>query len=221
MYIYIMRHGETAWNKAGKIQGSSDIDLTDEGKELAELSGDGFLRDGILFDRIYTSPLSRAMETARIVEKKAINPEAGKPSFFVDERLREMCFGKYEGQLLKKLKETDENIVRCFSKPSKYIPDPTGESYDHLFGRIRSFLEEVLRPLEQEEGMDRVLVLCHGTVIRAFLALIKGTALDDFWNTSQPNCSINKIELKDGKFTCLQERIFYYESGDTANRGIL
>ena len=79
----------------------------------------------------------------------------------------------------------------------------------------------MLRPLEQEDGMDRVLVLCHGTVIRAFLALIKGTSLDDFWNTSQPNCSINKIELKDGKFTCLQERILYYESEAIANRGIL
>ena len=221
MYIYIMRHGETAWNKAGKIQGSSDIALTDLGRGLAVLSGEGFRRDGIFFDRIYTSPLSRAAETAAIVAEKAGNPSAPEPFLITDERLREMCFGKYEGAVLRDLKETDENIVRCFSKPSQYVPDPTGESYGHLFSRIDRFMEDILLPLEQESGLEHVLVLCHGTVIRAFLARIKGTELDDFWNVSQPNCSINKIELKNGKFSCIQERILYYESADLENRGIL
>ena len=90
MYIYIMRHGETAWNKAGKIQGSSDIALTDLGRELAVLSGEGFRRDGIFFDRIYTSPLSRAAETAAIVAEKAGDPSAPEPFLITDERLREM-----------------------------------------------------------------------------------------------------------------------------------
>lgn len=221
MDIYIMRHGETAWNRAGKIQGSSDIELTETGKELAVLSGDGFLRDGILFDRIYTSPLSRAVETAGIIREKAMNPQAPEPSFFVDDRLREMCFGKYEGQVLREIKETDSNIVNCFSRPSAYIPDPTGESYEHLFLRIGSFLKEVLLPLEQEKELGRVLVLCHGTVIRAFLALIRETPLDEFWNVSQPNCSINQIRLEHGQFSCLRERILYYDAPEFLNRGIL
>lgn len=49
MYIYIMRHGETYWNKDGKIQGSSDIELTDFGIELARLSADGFFEGRHLF----------------------------------------------------------------------------------------------------------------------------------------------------------------------------
>lgn len=74
-------------------------------------------------------------------------------------------------------------------------------------------------PLEQETAVSQVLVLCHGTVIRAFLSLISKLPLDDFWKISQPNCSINKIELKNGNFTCLKERILYYKAAE--NRGIL
>ncbi|MCD8300502.1 MAG: histidine phosphatase family protein, partial [Clostridiales bacterium] len=54
MELYIMRHGETLWNKEGRIQGATDIDLTDFGRKLARLTGEGLARDGIVFDRIYT-----------------------------------------------------------------------------------------------------------------------------------------------------------------------
>ena len=221
MNIYLMRHGETHWNKARRIQGSSDIDLTDLGRELAVLSGDGFVKDGILFDCVYTSPLQRAVETAEIVAKAALKKDAVYPSVLVDARLREMCFGKYEGMSLINIREKDTNIVNCFSKPSLYLADPTGETYEDVFSRIDSFMEEVLLPMEQQEGVENVLVLCHGTVIRAFLARINHIALDDFWNLSQPNCSINHIELKDGVFRSVRERILYYQSAEITNRGIL
>lgn len=221
MYIYIMRHGETYWNKEGRIQGSSDIELTDFGVELAELSGEGFYKDGILFDRIYTSPYVRAVKTAKVIAKKNLNPEGEDPVFITDDRLREMCFGKYEGMKLKEIKNSDENIRNCFSCPSRYVPDETGESYDEVFRRIDSFLEQELLPLEQKPYIKNILVLCHGTVIRAFLARINHTSLDDFWNIRQPNCCINKVELKNGVFTSVQENILYYESDELMHRGIL
>lgn len=162
MYIYIMRHGETYWNKEGRIQGSSDIELTDFGVELAELSRDGFYRDGIRFDRIYTSPYIRAEKTARLIADKNRCETAPEPFFRTDDRLREMCFGKYEGLKLSLLKEYDENIVNCFSHPARYIPDETGESYEELFARIDDFMKRELLPLEQNEELQNVLVLCHG-----------------------------------------------------------
>ncbi|MCD8365429.1 MAG: histidine phosphatase family protein [Clostridiales bacterium] len=228
MYIYIMRHGETYWNKEGKIQGSSDIELTDFGLELARLSADGFRRDGICFDRIYTSPLIRAVRTAKIIAREnlrsagavageTVNAEA----FQIDARIREMCFGKYEGLKLKELRDHDENIVNCFSHPDRYIPDETGESYPEVFARIDDFMEQELLPLERDSGMRNVLVLCHGTVIRAFLSRINGIAPEDFWNIRQPNCCINKIELKNGVFASVRENILYYESEELMHRGIL
>lgn len=222
MNIYLMRHGETHWNKQGRIQGSSDIELTDFGTELAELSRDGFARDGIRFQRIYTSPYVRALKTARIVAEKtfdgALTEENG---FFVDDRIREMCFGQYEGKEIAKLKYVDENIVNCFKNPDLFVADPTGESYADVFARVEPFLKEVLLPLEQEKDLENVLVVCHGTVIRVFLTLIKQTRMEDFWKMKQPNCSINLVELKDGRFTSVRENILYYECEELLNRGIL
>ncbi|MCC8029558.1 MAG: histidine phosphatase family protein [Lachnospiraceae bacterium] len=221
MYIYIMRHGETYWNKEGRIQGSSDIELTDYGVELAELSGDGFYRDGIRFDRIYTSPYIRARQTARLIADKNRSSTAPEPFFLVDPRLREMCFGKYEGLKLKSLKEYDENILNCFSHPDLYRPDETGESYEELFSRIDNFMINELLPLEQNAALKNVLVLCHGTVIRAFLQRIDHFGMEEFWDVRQPNCSINKIELRDGVFSSVRKRMLYYDSEELTHRGIL
>ena len=64
MHLYIMRHGETFWNKKGLIQGSSDIALTPYGEELARDTRDGFDREEIRFQRIYSSPYQRARKNS-------------------------------------------------------------------------------------------------------------------------------------------------------------
>ncbi len=191
--------------------------LTDFGIELAELSRDGFFTDQITFDRIYTSPYIRARKTAEIIAEKTLPGGMTEDSFRVDARIREMCFGKYEGLLLRELKYKDQNIVNCFSKPTLFQADETGETYEEVFARIDDFMENELRSLR----LDNVLVLCHGTVIRAFLSRINGTPLDDFWKMKQPNCCINKVEYKDGVFTSIRENILYYESDELMHRGIL
>ncbi len=228
MNLYIMRHGETYWNKEGKIQGSSDIELTPFGEELAEISAEGLRRDGIFFDRIYTSPLKRAVKTAEILAEKTLRsaaeeekPTGTEPPFSVDDRLREMSFGKYEGMRLKECRQYDENIGNCFSKPSLYVPDPTGETYEAVFARVDDFTDRELLPLEGDPAMQNVLVICHGTVIRAFLHRIRALALDDIWTVRQPNCSINRFELTDGSFRVVEENILYYDAEEVKNRFIL
>lgn len=204
MYLYIMRHGETDWNKQGLIQGSSDIDLNDYGRELAEKTRDGFASDGISFDRMYCSPLRRALETASIVDEKQKLP------IIKEERIKEMSFGKYEGHSLKALAGSDPNLRNCFSRPSAYHPDPTGESFQHLLGRAADFLKEEILPLEQNPSVKNVLAVCHGAIIRAVLSVIRQKPLDDFWNDRQPNCSVNLISVENGKMEVVRENILYY-----------
>ncbi len=215
MNLYIMRHGETYWNKEGLIQGSSDIELTEFGVELAEKTRDGFVKDKVRFQRIYTSPYLRAVKTAEVINERQ------QASLIVDERVREMCFGKYEGLPLKKIKDSDRNIRNCFSIPSLYEPDETGESFEDVYARIDDFLENEIKPLEQDPDIENVLVVCHGAVIRAFLTRIRNMDLDEFWTIHQPNCSINRIELKNSRFTSIKENILYYESEELTHRGIL
>ena len=65
MLLYIVRHGETDWNKAGKVQGRTDIPLNERGRYLAEATAEG-MKD-VRIDFCYTSPLIRAKETAQII----------------------------------------------------------------------------------------------------------------------------------------------------------
>lgn len=90
-HIYFARHGQTVWNVENKICGATDIELTEKGHEQAELLGKKILEEGIKIDKILYSPLIRAAETARhISEITGIPMEC-------EERLKEQCFGKYEG----------------------------------------------------------------------------------------------------------------------------
>ena len=89
MKLYLVRHGETDWNKVKKIQGQVDIPLNQFGKRLAEETAEG-LRD-IPFDLCISSPLSRAHETARIILYRKDIP------IIKDARIEEMAFGEYEG----------------------------------------------------------------------------------------------------------------------------
>lgn len=89
MDIYLIRHGETDWNKEKKLQGVTDIPLNAYGIELAEKTAEG-LKD-VPFDRIYTSPLIRAKKTAEIIR-------GNRPiDLVVKEELKEISFGDYEG----------------------------------------------------------------------------------------------------------------------------
>ena len=67
MTIYLIRHGETVWNQKHLFQGSNDIPLNENGVAVAHATAAGMAAAGLNFDRIYSSPLSRAYETARII----------------------------------------------------------------------------------------------------------------------------------------------------------
>ena len=99
MKLYMMRHGETSWNKIRRIQGQSDIDLNEAGREAARLTSKA-LKD-FRFDAAYTSPLSRARETGEIVLAGRDIP------LIEDERLKEANFGPYEGADLNELYEKE------------------------------------------------------------------------------------------------------------------
>ena len=91
MELYIIRHGETKWNSEKRLQGRSDIELNEYGIELARITSEA-LKD-VKFDRIYSSPLKRAYETAEILRGSR------KLDIICDDRLKEMCFGDYEGKV--------------------------------------------------------------------------------------------------------------------------
>ena len=89
MELYLIRHGLTVWNAAGKLQGNTDIELNEQGREAAGQLG--IQLDNVSFDIIYSSPLIRAYETACLIRGNRNIP------IVRDKRLRELSFGEKEG----------------------------------------------------------------------------------------------------------------------------
>lgn len=115
MKLYLVRHGETDWNKVKKIQGQVDIPLNQFGKHLAEETAEG-LHD-IPFDLCISSPLSRAYETARIILEGRDVP------IITDARIGEMAFGEYEGKCCARDHwELPEDFQKFFDDPVGFRP---------------------------------------------------------------------------------------------------
>lgn len=113
MIIYLMRHGETEWNRTGRLQGQSDIPLNEFGIRLAEKTAEG-LKD-VNFDAVFSSPLQRALKTAEIVAgSRAVTVET-------DERLREIYFGSGEGARFDEAKGNASHPLHNFSAGRKLI----------------------------------------------------------------------------------------------------
>lgn len=172
MKLYIMRHGETDWNKEKRLQGQSDIELNEFGRELAYKTRDG-LKD-IAFDFAITSPLKRAKETARIVVGDRNIP------LIEDERIKEMGFGSYEGLRCKgeDCDITDEQFQNFFKAPQNYRAPEDGEDFETFCCRVGNFLRELYRKEEYQDST--ILISVHGAVLCAMLKDMKQNPMQMF-----------------------------------------
>lgn len=206
--IYFLRHGETTWNRAKILQGSiSHPDLTDKGVTMAKDTAKGMEAAGLRFGRIYTSPYRRARHTAEIIAESGIGPAP-----IDDARLREMCFGKYEGMSYTKGKYADDNLRCFFEEPDKYVPQGEGaETTAQVRARLRDFLENEVRPLDGK--VSSVLCVAHSLVLRALVRELAGdNAPAEATKALQRNCCVHKVRYEDGRFTLVETgRIFYQE----------
>ncbi len=202
MEIYIVRHGQTLWNQGKRLQGSTDIELNDNGRDLAVKTGIALKNTRI--DVIYSSPLKRAYETASLIRgDRDID-------IITDDRIRELSFGHFEGQNFSELIK-DENLTfrHFFKQPHLYNPADDGESLEHLIERAGSFMQEVIEPLEKT--CERVMIVAHGALNKAIMSYIKKHSTEYFWSGGlQENCNVIIVDYTDGKYTIIDEtRLFY------------
>lgn len=203
MIVYLIRHGETALNKQKRLQGQSDYELNEYGRELARVTGEALRQ--IPFDMAISSPLSRALETAKLVLGERRIP------LVTDKRIQEISFGSYEGLCFGEegYNIPDEGFLKFFHAPEAYVAPPKGESIDELIERTGAFWKELT---EKPEYQDKtILVSTHGGALKAILAGIRQTEKKDFWGTGvHKNCAVTMIEVVEGKTTVLEEGKIYY-----------
>ncbi len=171
--IWFLRHGETAWNREGRLQGQQDIPLNDLGRAQAETAG---IRLAALAPAAelpwIVSPLDRTRRTAELAREGAGLPAEG---YALDDRLKEITFGRWEGLTWPEVRKADPAGAAKREVDKWGFAPPGGESYAMLVERIRPWIETVDAPC---------VVVAHGGVARAMLHVIAGvpehevTALD-------------------------------------------
>ncbi|MCC6094853.1 MAG: histidine phosphatase family protein [Eubacterium sp.] len=192
MTIYLLRHGETTINTiGGRFQGqinTQEAALNSRGREQAREAGEEFRRRGIHFDLVYSSPQERAVETAMLATGKS----AGQ--IILDDRLKELNFGPYEGQKWEKMDPRKfDTMMHDFGN---YMPGPGLESSMQLMQRVCSFLEE----LKRNRPAESILVSTHGGTIRAALVHIHADPMKTFWQNPVGNCAWFALQCERDRF---------------------
>ena len=184
--IYIIRHGKTELNRANVLQGRSNYPLNAEGVCQAEKAAE-MLR-GITFDRVFSSPLIRAIQTAEIVAP-------GKP-ITVDDRLIEMDYGPYEGLGLSNL---PPEVLTFFSD---FVNNPAPEGMEQLnsvVSRAGDFIEE-LRDIP-----GNILISTHAIAMKGILEYLTPESRGAYWSKYIGNCAVYTAENVNGRIDTPKE----------------
>jgi broad specificity phosphatase PhoE len=181
--LLLVRHGATAWNTESRIIGRTDFPLSDHGKRQARQLADRLTHEGIA--AIYTSNMKRAIETAAaIADSCRLSPR-------VDDRLREMDFGRWEGLTLDDVQNRFSESFMAWKSGNPLVGPPDGESPESLARRVQSFVDDlVARHMGQS-----VLVVSHGGVFQAMVFLIMNIPFRNGWHFYMYNGSISELWL--------------------------
>jgi broad specificity phosphatase PhoE len=164
--IYYIRHGETEWNAAGRFQGSRDIPLNDLGRTQAVRSG-GILADLLVRDgrdpsslAFVASPLGRARLTMELMRgAMKLPPE----DYAVDDRLREIGYGQWEGLTLPEMALHDAATFASRNEDQWGVAAPSGESYASVTLRVREWFDSLLTDM---------VAVAHGGTMRALMVAL-------------------------------------------------
>ena len=161
MNVYVMRHGTTVWNEAGRTQGRTNNRLSRSGVELTKKVSKEHAN--VKFDAIICSPLMRTVQTANLMN------EYHKVKVIKDQRLIEIDQGVFSGRVYKTLTEEEKKIKN--SRDVSYGM----ESYQSVYTRILDFIIE----LNREKKYKNVLIVTHNTPA-SFIANIYNNVEIDF-----------------------------------------
>ena len=209
--LYIIRHGQTQLNKTFALQGRSDLPLNEEGCRQAEEAGKWFRGQKIIFARVYSSPLQRAVKTAQLCAP-GIPVET-------DERLTEMDYGPYEGMDLSAPAPEVMKFFQDLARRQKAGPDPSEgadpliqewteplppegmEPLSFVVERLGEFLEEIR---EEAEAKD-ILISTHAIAMKGALEYLTPGSKGSYWSKNIGNCSIYRTEIIEGNYHVPEE----------------
>lgn len=172
--LYLLRHGQTEFNVKKLVQGRCDSPLTDLGRKQAGMAAAWLKGHDVVPDKVVSSPLGRAMDTAQLVATELLGPDAAVESC---EGIIERCYGSFEegphDALPTDVWDPGEDLVPFGGEGSRALQERMVDTLTNLMGA---------------EGIETLLAVSHGSASRQF---IKAAAPEDFeLPTKLPNCAI-------------------------------
>ena len=189
MKIYLIRHGQTGWNKEGIFRGRIDVGLDETGLEQAKATGEA-LRT-VKIAAVYSSPLSRAVQTAEAVAMPhglAVNQDDS----FID-----LNFGVWQGLSVKEVEARYPELYATWRKQPHKARFPEGEGLDEVRERAMAGLERLASTHPQEET---IVIVSHRVVTKLILCAALGLDNSHFWQITQDTCCINLLEYTGGRY---------------------
>lgn len=188
--IYLVRHGETEYNRTGRFQGRNDQPLNERGRQQA-LALARALQDK-KFIAIYTSPLPRSLETAGFIRAYHPNvPLIEEPNFM------EMDLGEFEGLDWRQWMEQNQDFVKAWSQNPASIRIPGGENLQEVQNRA---VETLTRISARYDPGSTLLICSHSFVLSTILCQAQQIPLDRFREVKKETASYSVLSLIGGRF---------------------
>jgi broad specificity phosphatase PhoE len=183
-----MRHGETDWNKRQVFRGRLDIQLNQTGKEQARAVAKA-LR-GINMAAIYSSPLSRALETAKVISGY-LNLEPQVDDGFVD-----FDYGDWQGMPHREVEKHYPDLYKKWHEEPHKLTMPGGES----LADVRDRSTQALNKLLSKHGNQTLAIISHRVVNKVLLCAVLSLGNAHFWCVKQDTCAINVFDYTKDSF---------------------
>ena len=180
--IYMVRHGETTWNSEGRVQGQTNIPLSDIGKTQAKLAGERL--SSVKFDAIYSSDLDRTLQTAEIIASLSDVKVVTNPA------LRERFFGIFEGLTIQQREETYPDLFKESTKNNIDFSPPEGETITETYIRI----SEAVQHYKNQHIEETILIVGHGGSMRCAFTSLLELPLEASFKFVLSNCGITIFE---------------------------
>jgi alpha-ribazole phosphatase len=185
--LYLIRHGETAWNVEEVFRGRADVPLDERGQAQAQAIARALADEPIA--AVYTSPLRRAVATAQpVAEARGLDAR-------VDERLIDVNVGAWEGKPLGEVRRTWPELYARWEKKPTAMVFPDGES----LAAVRERAARAIAEAASRHPGQAVAIVSHRVVVKVALCAVLGLDDSHFWQIRQDTGCINRIEIPAGK----------------------
>ncbi len=183
--VYLVRHGQTAWNLGEVFRGRADVPLDETGKKEVHLAGEALKNETI--HAIYSSPLSRSLETAENIAKfQNIKVIPFDP-------IVDISYGEWEGKPLAEVQEKFPELYALWLKAPNKVHFPGGESLDEVKLRTMAAVESLV----EKHNNENIALVAHRAPNKVICCALLGIDNSNFWRIQQDTACTSLFIYKD------------------------